>query len=64
MTKTATYHTEQGTIFRISEASDGHLSVEVLKQPNWVPGPIGMAGLRVAPKTARLTDRQVRALPP
>jgi len=51
-------------IFRISEGNDGHLSVQLLKQTLWVPGPIGMFGLRLAPTTARLTARQVRALPP
>ena len=60
----ASYRTELGTIFRISEGNDGHLSVQLLKRTLWVPGPIGMVGLRLAPTTTRLTARQVRALPP
>ena len=64
VTEAGVYRTELGTIFRISEGNDGHLSVQLLKQPVWVPGPIGMFGLRLAPTTARLTARQVRALPP
>jgi hypothetical protein len=58
------YRTEQGTILRISEDAEGRLSVELLDQSTlWVSGPIGMAGLRVAPTTTRLTARQVQALP-
>jgi hypothetical protein len=64
VTETGVYRTEQGTIFRISEGEEGHLSVELLDRPDWVPGPIAMFGLRLAPTTARLTARQVRALPP
>ncbi len=64
MTENGVYRTELGTIFRISERNDGHLSVQLLKQTLWVPAPIGMFGLRLAPATARLTARQVRALPP
>jgi hypothetical protein len=63
VTNTGVYRTELGTIFRISEGTDGHLSVQMLKQTLWVQGPIGMVGLRLAPTTARLTARQVRALP-
>jgi hypothetical protein len=61
---TGVYRTELGTIFRISEGNDGRLSVQLLKQTLWVPGPIAMVGLRLAPRTARLTARQVRAFPP
>ena len=64
VTETGVYRTELGMILRISERNDGHLSVQLLKQTLWVPGPIGMFGLRLAPTTARLTARQVRALPP
>ena len=64
VTETGVYRTELGTIFRISEGNDGHLSVQLLKQTLWVAGPIAMVGLRLAPATARLTARQVRALPP
>jgi hypothetical protein len=64
VTETGDHRTELGTIFRISERNDGHLSVQLLKRSLWVPGPIGMVGLRLAPTTTRLTARQVRALPP
>jgi hypothetical protein len=64
VTETGVHRTELGTIFRISEGNDGHLSVQLLKRTLWVPGPIGMVGLRLAPTTTRLTARQVRALPP
>ena len=53
VTETGVYRTELGTIFRISEGNDGHLSVQLLKRTLWVPGPIGMVGLRLAPTTAR-----------
>jgi hypothetical protein len=64
VTETGVYRTELGTILRILEGNDGHLSVQMLKRTLWVPSPIGMAGLRLAPTTTRLTARQVRALPP
>ena len=58
------YRTERGTILRISADAEGRLSVELLDgSAGWVPGPIGMAGLRIAPTTTRLTASQVRALP-
>jgi len=61
---TGVYRTERGTILRISADAEGRLSVELLDgSEQWVPGPIGMAGLRVAPTTTRLTATQVQALP-
>jgi hypothetical protein len=58
------FRTERGTILRISADAEGRLSVELLDgSANWVAGPIGMAGLRIAPTTTRLTARQVQALP-
>lgn len=56
------YRTEGGTVFRVSSEGDGHLTVQVLRDRSWIPAPIGMAGLRVAPTTRRLTARQVEAL--
>jgi hypothetical protein len=61
--ESSVYRTELGKIFRISEHDDGGLSVELLKLARWVPGPIGMAGLRIAPTTTRLTRRQIQSLP-
>lgn len=64
MSDTGVYRTERGTILRISADAEGRLSVELLDaSAQWVPGPIGMAGLRVAPTTRRLTANQVQALP-
>ena len=63
MVDTSVYRTELGKVFRISEHDDGGLSVELLDLTHWVPGPIGMAGLRIAPTTTRLTARQILALP-
>jgi hypothetical protein len=61
--ETSVYRTESGTIFRVHEDRDGHLSVQLLKATVWESAPIGMAGLRVAKTTTRLTARQVEALP-
>jgi len=57
------YRTESGTIFRLSRNEEGRPSVELLAASTWEPGPIGMAGLRHAETTKRLTKRQVDALP-
>jgi len=57
------YRTGSGTIFRISKEADGHLTVSTLKAEGWESAPIGMAGLRVARDTRRLTQRQIEALP-
>ena len=57
------YRTEGGTIFRVTEDGDGHISVGVLKEAVWKDGRIGMVGLRVAPTTVRLTPQQVLRLP-
>ena len=61
--ETNIYKTEQGTIFRLKEDDEGRISVELLQTSLWVQGPIGMAGLRVAPTTTRLTSRQIQSLP-
>jgi hypothetical protein len=61
--KVTVYRTQQGTVFRITEMEDGSLKVDVLKQQAWVPGPIEMTGLRLAPRTTRLSAAQIRALP-
>ena len=63
MSETKIYKTEQGTIFRLKEDDEGRISVELLQTSLWVQGPIGMAGLRVAPTTTRLTSRQIQSLP-
>jgi hypothetical protein len=57
------YKTGSGTIFRVSQDPGGHMSVQLLKAAEWQPAPIGMAGLRVAPTTSRLSEREIKALP-
>ena len=63
MRQTGVYRTESGTIFRISQDDEGHLTVELLRSAMWESAPIGMAGLRIANTTTRLTKRQVDSLP-
>lgn len=63
MSDRSIYRTERGTILRITEDEEGRLSVELFRETEWVSGPIGMAGLRLAPTTKRLTARQVQSLP-
>ena len=61
---TSIYRTEGGLILRVIEADDGGLKVELLKgEDGWVPGPIGMVGLRLSPSTTKLTLAQTRKLP-
>jgi hypothetical protein len=57
------YRTEQGKVWRIIHATDGGMRVELLKDEAWVPGPIGMAGLRLSRSTTRLTPAAIRELP-
>ena len=57
------YRTEGGLIFRITEAEDGGLRVEVLRSGAWAEGRIGMVGLRLAPMTSKLTAAETSALP-
>ena len=63
MKETNVYRTEGGTIFRVTEDGDGHITVGVLKEQAWKDGSIGMVGLRVSPTTVRLTAKQVLRLP-
>jgi hypothetical protein len=57
------YRTELGKTLRIGQSGDGMLSVEVLKDGVWCQAPLGMIGLRLAPKTRRLTAVEIRSLP-
>lgn len=63
MKETNVYRTETGTIFRVTEDGEGHISVGVLKEAVWEDASIGMVGLRVAPTTVRLTPKQILRLP-
>jgi hypothetical protein len=47
----------------VTKDPEGHLSVELLEASAWRSAPIGMAGLRIARGTRRLTERQINALP-
>jgi hypothetical protein len=57
------YRTEMGKTLRIGESGDGMLTVEILKDGEWCPAPLGMIGLRLAPKTRRLTGSEIKSLP-
>jgi hypothetical protein len=57
------YKTGPGMIFRITETVEGGLKVEVLKDGVWVPGRIGMVGLRLATTTRMLTPSAISKLP-
>jgi hypothetical protein len=61
--ETNVYRTESGLIFRVSEGGEGHLAVETLEETGWVQAGLGVIGLRVAPATVRLTEKQVLRLP-
>ena len=63
MRSAGVYRTELGLTFRITETVDGGLKAEVLKDGAWVPGPIGIVGLRLAPTTTKLSRKGVLALP-
>jgi hypothetical protein len=62
-TVTDVYRTELGKVLRIIQAADGGMRVELLKNEAWVPGPIGMVGLRLSPSTKKLTPAAIRELP-
>jgi hypothetical protein len=57
------YRTGPGMIFRITETNEGGLRVEVLRDRAWVPGRIGMVGLRLARSTTKLDAQAILALP-
>jgi hypothetical protein len=50
-------------IFRITETVEGGLKVEVLKDGAWIPGRIGIVGLRLAASTTTLSASAIRELP-
>jgi hypothetical protein len=57
------YKTEMGKTLRVDESEDGQLTVEILKDGAWTEAPRGMIGLRLAPSTKRLTQREINRLP-
>jgi hypothetical protein len=64
MGRSNVYRTEQGRTIRITESDDGGLRVEQLEHGGWVQTSTRMAGLRLSPSTAKLTAKEVSALPP
>jgi hypothetical protein len=50
-------------IWRILQADDGGLKVEILKGGAWIAGRIGMVGLRLSPTTTKLSRSEIQALP-
>jgi hypothetical protein len=58
------YRTELGLVFRVMETVEGGLRIDVLKEGAWVPGRIGMIGLRRDPSTTKLSPSAIRQLPP
>ena len=57
------YRTSSGMIFRVTETPDGGLKVESLRDGSWVPGRIGIVGLRLEPSTRKLGTAALRSLP-
>jgi len=57
------YRSEQGKVWRVRQTDEGWLTVELLTNERWVPGPIGMVGLRLSATTTRLTAAAIRKLP-
>lgn len=57
------YRIEGGLILRVIEAADGGLKVETLKDGVWIPGRIGMVGLRLSRTTSMLSAEEAAALP-
>lgn len=57
------FRTAMGKTIRVDETDDGALTVEVLRDGTWMRAPLGMIGLRLSPKTRRLTAREIDGLP-
>ncbi len=57
------YRTEAGLIFRVTDTVEAGLKIEVLKNGIWVPGRIGMVGLRLAASTTELGEKAILDLP-
>jgi hypothetical protein len=57
------FRTAMGKTLRVEESDEGQLRVEILKDGAWIEAPRGMIGLRLAPGTKRLTQREISRLP-
>ena len=51
------------TVWRVTESVEGGLKVEVLTDGAWVPGRVGMVGLRFDDSATQLTEEEIKALP-
>jgi len=51
------------TVWRVTETVESGLKVEVLTDGVWVAGPVNMVGMRLDPRTTRLTKASIDALP-
>ncbi len=63
MPSSQVYRTALGTILRITESAEGGLKVEILKDNAWIPGRIGMVGLRLRRSTTKLSRDAILGLP-
>ena len=63
MESSGVYRSESGLVFRVIESDEGAIKVEVLTDDAWVPGRIGMAGLRLSSSTVQLRPAAVLKLP-
>jgi hypothetical protein len=50
-------------IWRVLQSDEGDLTVEVLRDGEWVRGRTGLVGLRLDATTTRLTEKDIRELP-
>ena len=57
------YRTGAGLILRITDTVEAGLKIEVLKNGSWMPGRIGMVGLRLARSTTKLSAKDILSLP-
>jgi len=60
---TGVFRSTKGKIWRVTANDEGALRVEVLQEGEWIPGRIGMVGLRLSESTTRLSDEAVAKLP-
>jgi hypothetical protein len=57
------FRTELGKTLRVDESADGAISVDILKDGEWLEAPRGMIGLRLSPSSRRLTAAEIVSLP-
>jgi hypothetical protein len=57
------FRTELGKTLRVDEAADGAISIDILKDGEWLEAPRGMIGLRLSRSSRQLTAAEILALP-